>query len=78
MIKLFKDNQEYQAAKGSSLYTELKEKGFMAEGEEPELTENEATISELNEKIGELEKENKSLKKENKSLKDIQGGDPSK
>ncbi|MHC5227573.1 hypothetical protein ACYSNW_04750 [Enterococcus sp. LJL99] len=78
MIKLFKDNQEYQAAKDSSLYTELKEKGFVAEGEEPELTENEAAISELNEKIEKLEKENKSLKKENKSLKGEQGENPSK
>lgn len=78
MIKLFKDNQEYQAAEGSSLYNELKEKGFAIEGEEPEQTENEIAVAELEEKVAKLEKENKTLKKENKALKGNPEENPSK
>lgn len=64
MIKLFKGNQEYQVADGSSLYKELRSKGFVAEGEEQKEPDN----KQLGKKIKKLEKEVKVLEETNSTL----------
>lgn len=64
MIKLFKGNQEYQAADGSSLYKELRAKGFVVEGEE----QKEPDIKQLDKKVKKLEKEVKVLEETNTAL----------
>lgn len=64
MIKLFKGNQEYQVVDGSSLYKELRAKGFVAEGEE----QKEPDSKQLGKKVKKLEKEVKVLEETNNAL----------
>lgn len=64
MIKLFKGNQEYQAAEGSSLYKELRARGFVAEGEEQKEPDN----KQLGKKVKKLEKDVKAPEETNATL----------
>lgn len=61
MIELFKGNQSYKVEEGSELYKQLREQGFLAEGEEVEQ-------SDANEELKALKTENKKLLKEIKDL----------
>lgn len=61
MIELFKGNQSYKVEEDSELYKQLREQGFLAEGEEVEQ-------SDANEELKVLKTENKKLKKQIKEL----------